>query len=225
MDQENPSAPRTHQPRTGDIVPVPQRGKLRPHYAGKARNKHQTDGNHDAVFFPGPDQTDNQQGQEKTRKCRQRVVKPHQHIVHDAAEIAGHRADERAHKRADRNRGKRNRQGRAAALQHPAENIPAEVVRSEEMRHGGRLETAVFHGRRHIGCPENADHGDNQHHPGDDQPDEEVTVDPFLHHAAPPDCSAAMRSLGSMAWLTRSAAVPASTTQNARITTIVWTTG
>ena len=166
----------------------------------------------------GDQQADDHQCQQNTGKCRQHIAKAHQHIVHDAAEIAGNGAQHRAAHRAHGHSTQRDPVGGPGALQHPAENIPAKAVRSHQVsqRRPRQLRTRC-HGVGVIGRPEKAENDQSRQDAGHHQSHGQVRISLF-HLPIPP-------IRGSMQRLTRSARVPESTTQKARITTMASTTG
>ena len=151
------------------------------------------------------------------------IVQAHEHLIHNAAEVAGERAHQHPDAAAQQHGGKCDHSGGARALQHAAENVPPEVVGSHQMgKTWGRKLGRAGNGRGVVGRPEKAQQDQRRHHAGKNQPRRQIeaAVHPFFHCASPPRFSR-----GSMRRLITSASVPASTTHRARITTMTCTTG
>ena len=200
------------------IVDLPQSGVGTTGHPGKAGNEHQPQGEDDVPGLAGAQQADDHQCQQNTGKCRQHIAKAHQHIVHNAAEIAGNGAQHRAAHRAHGHSTQRDPVGGPGALQHPAENIPAKAVRSHQVsQRRPRQLRPRCHGVGVIGRPEKAENDQSRQDAGHHQSHCQVRISLF-HLPIPP-------IRGSMQRLTRSANVPESTTQKARITTMASTTG
>ena len=66
-------------------------------------------------------------------KANTRSVEPHEDAVDEAAEVAGHCADDAADRRGDRDEGNGDRQRHARAVDDAREDVTAKLVRSEEM--------------------------------------------------------------------------------------------
>ena len=217
---------RPHESGAGDVIHVPQAGKGAPGDSGKAGDEHQTQGQHQAVAAAGTQETDDQQRQQDAGEGCDGVVDPHQRLIRPAAEITGDRAHGDADSRADSQCGQGHGDGGPQALQRPAENVPAEFVRAEQVSGGGREKFGgSVRGGGGAGGPEDAQQRQQQHGGGDQRPGNEIAVAALFEgcgfvHARSPNLSR-----GSTAWLMRSASVPDSTTQKARITTMVSTTG
>ena len=218
MPPQDAPAGRTHEPGALYIVDLPKPGVGSAGHPGKAGDEHQPQCKDDVARFTRPQQADDHQRQQDAGKRRQHIAKAHEHIVHNAAEIAGDGAQHRTAHRADGHGTQGDAVGRSSTLENPAENIPAKAVCPHEMRQRRRGQLgACRHGVGIVGRPENAHDDQYRQDAGHDQPRHEVGIS-LVHLAVPP-------IRGSMQRLTRSAAVPESTTQKARITTMASTTG
>ena len=219
MHQQNAAAARAHEPGAFHVVHVPQGGEGRPGDPGEAGDEHDAQGQHHVVLVAGAQDTDDDQGQQDAGKGGEGVVEAHEDLVHHAAEIAGEGAHHRAAHSADGHGGGGDGEGGAGALQHAAEDVAAEIVRTHKVMEGGAGQL----GPRHhdggvIGRPEIAHHDHQRHKARQQEARFQISVQAL--HASPPS-----RRRGSIRWLMRSATVPASTTQKARMTTMAWTTG
>ncbi|MPM25681.1 hypothetical protein SDC9_72180 [bioreactor metagenome] len=225
MDKENACAARPHQPGALDKIRVPQGGKRRAGYPGKAGDKHYPQ-HQQHLVFSGTESGHAHQRQQNAGESGDGVVQAHQCLVHRPAEIPGQRPDEGAEDSADCHRSPGHQSGESRAPEDAAEYVPAKVVRSEQMgKRRGQKRFPAAHGGGVVGRPHRAQQNQGQQNTRNDTAREKAGVsvgaNGFLqrfHVRAPP-------SLGSMKRLIRSAAVFATTTHRARITTMACTVG
>src|SRR5690606_33486451 len=71
------------------------------------------------------------------------IDKAHDHVVYSASEIGGNHAQKSAYKQTHYRAGDPNGQGIAGSINHPAEQIPPQVVRAEGMFSTWRLENGL----------------------------------------------------------------------------------
>ena len=167
MYQHDPQVAGPHEPGVFHIVHLPLPGELPPDDTGVAGDEGDAQRQNDVVGAEAQ-QGDEHQRQQDTGKGGDSVVDPHQQLVHQPAEITGQGAHQRSHHGADGHGAGADEEGGAGAHHDPAENIPAEIVRTEQVPQGGRSEfLAAGHGRGGIGRPEAA----HQRHGRDDRRD------------------------------------------------------
>ena len=180
-----------HQPGRFDITHGAVPGELCPHYSGEAGNESHAQ-RQDHVVFAEPQHGDKHQRQQNAGEGGQRVVDAHENLVHHAAEIAGERADQRAHDTADTHGAQRDEERGAHAHHHAAENVPPEVIGAEQVAQGRRQEFFAAHdGRRVIGCPHIAHQRQHRHDGGDGKSDAEGDAFLLQQHVSHPLIAAA----------------------------------
>ena len=185
MQKHNAQMPRSHEPGAFDIVHLPVPGKFAADHPGIAGHKGDAQGQ-DHVVLAEPQQRDEHQGQQDAGKRRHRVVDAHQRLVQPAAEIAGKGPHQGARHRADAHGGGADEEGGARPGQHPAENVPAEVVRAEQVPQArGQEFLAAGHGRGGIGGPHAAHQGQGRHQSGEDQPRPQIVILFFVQQQGP----------------------------------------
>ena len=176
MQKHNAQVPRSHEPGTFHIIHLPVPGKLAADDPGIAGHKGNAQRQNDVVLAEAQ-QGDEHQSQQDAGKRRHRVVDAHQRLVQPAAEISGEGPHQRSHRRADHHGGGTNEEGGAGTGQHPAENIPAEVVRAEQVPQAwGRELFTAGHGRGGIGGPHAAQQRQSRHKPRQDQTRPQIVI-------------------------------------------------
>ena len=111
---------------------VSVRKRAVPGDAREARDEEDAQGDDDGIrSLPLPEHRDHDQREQDSGEGVERVDQAHDALVRGAAEIPRRQAENRAEKRSDAHGARRHEKREFCARHHAAENIPAEIVRSE----------------------------------------------------------------------------------------------
>ena len=163
MNEHNTQTSGTCQSCQLHIVHIFTADEFGAHNPGKAGNKGNSQGN-DHIPLSRPQKADKNQRQKDAWKREYHIIDTHQHLIQQTAEISRKSAQKHPEKGAYGNGRQRHRQRCAAALHHPAQDIPAEIIAPEGMgeRGAGKL-ICIIHSRWIIWCIKDSD----KHHQQD----------------------------------------------------------
>ncbi len=110
-----------------------------PDDAGVIRNPRKGHGENQ-IANPRAQYGGNGDGQDQRRNGEDNIHEAHEHIVHAAAEKARHGADDGAEDHGEDRCEKADKERNPRPVNHIGKNIPAEIIRAEEVLARGRLE-------------------------------------------------------------------------------------
>jgi hypothetical protein len=171
MQPQDPRRARPHALRRGDEFGGFERNGLGPDDPRVARDVHEDHHDHDGGKRR-PRQCHQRQRQHDGRKALQRVEEQDHHVVEPARPVARDQPQDDPQRQRDRRRDQRHVKRDAPAMEHPAEEVAAQLVGAQQVRRRGVEEPVARAERRRFILREKRREGGTQND-HDDQHDAE----------------------------------------------------